>query len=210
MSHVVLLGDSIFDNAAYVAGGPAVITQVRERLPQGWRATLNALDGSITQDVPRQLQSIPPDASHLFVSVGGNDALGHMGFLSEEARSVAEVLHRLADIGQAFEYQYHHMVQAVLRYGLPAALCTIYYPRLPDPDLQRVAVTGLTLFNDCIIRAAFSAGLPLLDLRLICTEETDFANPIEPSTAGGAKIAEAISEAATHHDFNRRQTVVFR
>lgn len=33
MSHVVLLGDSIFDNAAYVAGGPDVIHQLRERLP---------------------------------------------------------------------------------------------------------------------------------------------------------------------------------
>jgi len=29
MTHLVLLGDSIFDNAAYVAGAPAVIDQVR-------------------------------------------------------------------------------------------------------------------------------------------------------------------------------------
>lgn len=42
MPHVALLGDSIFDNAAYVAGGPDVAWQLRERLPEGWRATLNA------------------------------------------------------------------------------------------------------------------------------------------------------------------------
>ena len=28
----------IFDNASYVAGGPAVIDQVRQRLPAEWRA----------------------------------------------------------------------------------------------------------------------------------------------------------------------------
>src|SRR5690349_5483722 len=32
--HVVLLGDSIFDNAAYVGGGPDVITQLRAALPR--------------------------------------------------------------------------------------------------------------------------------------------------------------------------------
>ena len=31
MKHIVLLGDSIFDNAAYVAGGPDVVKQLRER-----------------------------------------------------------------------------------------------------------------------------------------------------------------------------------
>ena len=40
MPHVVLLGDSIFDNAAYTNGGPDVVTQLRELLPAGWHATL--------------------------------------------------------------------------------------------------------------------------------------------------------------------------
>ena len=35
MSHVVLLGDSIFDNASYVPGRPAVIDQMRTSLPRG-------------------------------------------------------------------------------------------------------------------------------------------------------------------------------
>jgi hypothetical protein len=33
MAHVALLGDSVFDNAAYVAGGQDVVTQLRARLP---------------------------------------------------------------------------------------------------------------------------------------------------------------------------------
>ena len=55
MSHIVLLGDSIFDNAAYVAGGPDVVKQLRNRLPTGWKATLRAVDGSVTSGVERQL-----------------------------------------------------------------------------------------------------------------------------------------------------------
>jgi hypothetical protein len=51
----------------------------------------------------------------------------------------------------------------------------------------------LSLFNDAITRAAFSAGAPLIDLRLICSEDEDYANPIEPSSRGGRKIAQAIA-----------------
>jgi hypothetical protein len=82
----------------------------------------------------------------------------------------------------------------VLARGLPTAICTIYYPRFPDATLQRIATTALAVFNDCIIRAAFTHGTPLLDLRFVCTEEGDYADPIEPSARGGEKIADAIAE----------------
>ncbi len=88
MGHVVLLGDSIFDNAAYVAGGLDVRTQLQERLLHEWRVTLLAVDGDRTQDVIAQLQRLPHDASHLVVSVGGNDALDHLDFFSQAAHSV--------------------------------------------------------------------------------------------------------------------------
>ena len=86
------------------------------------------------------------------------------------------------------------MLEGVPALGLPTAICTIYYPRFSDAPLQKVAAAGLTVFNDCIVRAAFAHGLPLLDLRLICTEEGDYANQIEPSSQGGEKISRAIAE----------------
>jgi hypothetical protein len=46
VSHVVLLGDSIFDNAAYMAGAPDAVRQIRRRLPRGSKATLAAVDGA--------------------------------------------------------------------------------------------------------------------------------------------------------------------
>jgi hypothetical protein len=131
---------------------------------------------------------------HLVISVGGNDALGSSDFLSVPTRSAAEVLSGLADVGDEFERCYLAMLAVVLARRLHTAIYTVYYPRFPDAALQKVAVAALTVFNDCIVRAAFTHGLPLLDLRLICTEEEDYANPIEPSARGGEKIARTIAE----------------
>jgi lysophospholipase L1-like esterase len=209
VSHVVLLGDSIFDNAAYVtAGAPDVVRQVRKRLPHGSKATLAAVDGSKMKDVREQLWRLPADATHLVVSAGGNDALDSSDFLTAPARSTAEALLGLADIADEFERGYLAMLVELLARGLPMAICTVYYPRFPEAALQKMAVAALTMFNDCIIRAAFAHGLPLLDLRLICTEEGDYANPIEPSARGGEKIARAIVEAI-EHGFAGSRTKVF-
>ncbi len=208
MNHVVLLGDSIFDNAAYTGGAPDVVRQVRQRLPHGSKATLRAVDGGTTGDVREQLRHLPSDATHLIVSAGGNDALGHIDFLGAPARSTAETLLGLADIAAEFERGYRDMLSRVLAHGLPTAICTIYYPRFPDPDLQKIAVTALTVFNDCIIRAAIIHRTTLLDLRLICTEEGDYADPIEPSSQGGGKIASAIVKLL-EHGFASGRTEVF-
>lgn len=209
MKHVVLLGDSVFDNAAYVAGGPDVIQQLRQKLPRGWKATLEAVDGSLTDHVPVQLQHVPDDASHLIISVGGNDVLVRINFLNERVHSISEALERLTDIADQFEDRYSAMLEKVLNQGLPTALCTIYYPRNLDPPTQRIAVAALAVFDDVILRQACSAGLPVLDLRLICTEASDYANPIEPSTHGGDKIATEIVRLLEEHDFDRRRTEVF-
>jgi lysophospholipase L1-like esterase len=209
MTHVVLLGDSVFDNASYVGGGADVVTHLRALAPEGWRATLKAVDGSVVNHVAWQLETTPEDATHLIVSAGGNDALVNAGILGEGAESFAEVLERLADVAEAFESDYLRMLDELRSTGKPSAVCTIYYPRMEDPVVQRLAVAALSTFNDVITRAAFGAGLPLLDLRLVCDEDSDYANPIEPSEAGGAKIARAILRLVSEHDFTQRRTQVF-
>jgi hypothetical protein len=192
MSHVVLLGDSIFDNRVYVSPGPDVRHQLQARLGKAWGVTLLAVDGHVTADVKRSLQRVPEGATHLVVSVGGNDALGHASLLGERAGSVAEAVERLARAQSSFAAAYAEMIDAVLKLGIPSSVCTIYDANYPEPH-RRLVVTALTLFNDVITRAAFSHGLPLIDLRLICREPSDYANPIEPSSQGGDKITAAIA-----------------
>ena len=207
--HIVLLGDSVFDNAAYVGGGPDVIRQLQARLPAGAEATLAAVDGAVVRSVERQVQSAPRSATHLFVSAGGNDALGGMGVLERPVRAVGEGLLNLAELMRGFERDYRAMLDAVLARRLPTTVCTIYYPRYADPRMQEVAYGGLALFNDCILREAFARGLPVIDLRFVCDEDADFANPIEPSAIGGDKIAAAIVSVASEHDFSAGRSAVW-
>ncbi len=208
MGHVILLGDSIFDNARYVPAEPAVIDQVRRALPAGWSATLLAVDGHVTRNVTEQLKRLPADATHLFVSVGGNDALGESGLLSEPAVTVGEALGLVAAARSRFGDAYRAMLRAVTAAGKPTAICTVYDS---IPELGPAELTALTGFNDVILREAFAAALPVLDLRLVCDRRADYSavSPIEPSSAGGAKIARLIAEVATTHDFSRRRTVIY-
>lgn len=209
MKHVVLLGDSIFDNKRYVGEEPDVIDQLKADLPAGWTASLNALDGSTTFDIAGQLKRLPPDATHLVVSVGGNDALKHKDLLDEKASSVAEVLDKLGEIRAEFQANYRAMLDGLLAVKLPAAVCTIYEARYKNPDTHRIAATGLSVFNDIITREAFARGLPLIDLRIIITADDDYANDVEPSSKGGAKIARAIADLVNTDDFKQERSVVF-
>jgi GDSL-like Lipase/Acylhydrolase family len=206
---VVLLGDSIFDNKRYVGSGPAVIDQTRQTLPNGWGATLLAVDGDTSTALPRQLQGLPKDTTHIVISVGGNDALMESSILSKPARSSAEVFLNLADIRDRFERNYSDSLTKVLAAGKPTVICTIYDPRLPDRSQQRMSVAALSVFNDCIFRAAVRHALPIIDLRAMFTLPEDFANAIEPSSKGGLKIAKKIQLIVESHDFSRKQAVIY-
>src|SRR5579864_3324924 len=82
MSMVALLGDSVFDNAPYVSEGEKCLSEQLESLLQrGSTVSLLAVDGSITNDVIKQIKSVPRATTHLAVSSGGNDALQARGIL---------------------------------------------------------------------------------------------------------------------------------
>jgi GDSL-like Lipase/Acylhydrolase family len=209
MKHVVLLGDSIFDNKSYIGGGLDVVSQLRRRMPQSWNASLCAVDGSVVENVRGQALDLPAGATHLFVSVGGNNALMNSGILQMQVSASAEIFSRLSDLAAAFESAYREMLQTVLNLNKPTAVCTVYYPRMREPFVQKIAVAALATFNDVIIKQAFLAGIPLIDLRLVCNDDSDYANEIEPSESGGGKIAETILRVVAEHNFERRRTEVF-
>lgn len=209
MAHIVLLGDSIFDNKAYIGNEPDVISHLQEIIPSNWQATLNAVDGSLVENVSGQLLKSPPDATHFVISVGGNNAIMNADVLGLKVSSAAEVFNNLSDRISTFEFHYREMLKTVLSRNLPTTVCTIYYPNFPEPNFQKLSTTALSSFNDVIIKQAISFGIPLLDLRLICNEKDDYANEIEPSSKGGRKIAVKILEVINNHDFAIKQTRVY-
>jgi GDSL-like Lipase/Acylhydrolase family len=160
MGHVVLLGDSIFDNAAYVNGGADVVAQLGAALPSGWRATLLAVDGAVIDDVVRQLAHLPSDATDLVLSVGGNDALGHVGLLDRRARTGSEALGWFADAAAEFSRRYQTLLTHLAgerHVRLRVAVCTIYNGNLPE-EMRGPATAALSIFNDVIARAARQHG----------------------------------------------------
>ena len=75
--------------------------------------------------------------------------------------------------------------------------------------IHKMAMIGLSIYNDIITKEAFQAGLPLIDLRVLCNDDADFANEIEPSAIGGKKIAVAIKQIVCSHNFSKNVSVVY-
>ena len=207
-NHVVLLGDSIFDNASYVPGRPAVIDQLRDHLPNDWRATLLAVDGAVSSDVGKQLRALPHDATHLVASFGGNDALGASQLLRDVANSAAEGFTRMASAQTHFRRAYREMLSTLVKTGRRLVACTVYDR---CPELPASAVAGLSVFNDVILGECVRRGIPVIDLRLVCDSSDDYSelSPIEPSEIGGNKIVRAIRRTLLTHEFSATETVVY-
>jgi len=200
MSHIVLLGDSIFDNKSYVSNGFSVIEHLEQLLPSGWRATLLAVDGAIADSVLFQTERLPGDATQLVLSVGGNDALGIASSLfASRATDVKGALGRLRQVMGQFRQRYCQVLDRLGGTGLPLTVCTIYdsVPNLGDAELA-----GLAVFNDVITRECFKRRANLIDLRLLCDAHEDYSeiSPIEPSHEGGLKIAKAIVRRVVRGD----------
>jgi hypothetical protein len=189
--HVALLGDSVLDNVAYTSGGPDVVTQLQNLLASGWKASLLAVDGAMVVDLAEQLSGLPPDVTHVVVSIGGNDVLQNLDILRLSTKSSTEALLSLGKRALHFERGYRSAIDRVLQSAKPTTVCTIYNGNLSGQE-GAAARVALMAFNDVILRMAFESQLPVIDLRLVCNEPADYANPIEPSSHGGEKIARAI------------------
>lgn len=193
-SHVVLLGDSIFDNQTYTAGAPDVVGHLRSLLPPPWQATLCAVDGSTTGDLAGQLERVSEDATHLVISLGGNDALLNLDVLEAPVTSTSEALSVFGERIGRFEKAYRAAIDGALSLQRDTTVCTIYNADL-EPNLAPLARILLMMFNDVILRVAFERRVRVIDLRFVCTEPADYSHEIEPSGVGGRKVALAIARA---------------
>ncbi len=198
--NTILLGDSVFDNAAYVPGEPSVSEQLQYALREDQiKVALEAVDGSVTRDViDHQLPRLTERCDAIVVSSGGNDALQHIDLIRHtEAAIIPEILSRFHSIREKFRQDYSNLLDKLAERSCPVMVATIYNPDFKRDDalcaLQGAAEAALSFFNDVIVQEATKRGLEILDLREICAKTEDFANPIEPSAIGGNKIAQKIS-----------------
>ncbi len=206
--HIVLLGDSIFDNGRYVPGKPSLIEQLTQVVGTGNQATLLAHDGDVAANVAEQLSRLPAAATHLILSAGGNDALGHSHLLTKVVDNASSLFAELAVVRDQFRHDYSAMLRAAKSHGKPVVVCTIYDSNFEAPK-KVLADVALAVWNDVILRCAGDAGVPVIDLRRSFTSPADYANPIEPSDVGGEKLARVIAKVVDEHDFSKPRTVVY-
>lgn len=210
MTHIALLGDSIFDNGAYVPAGAEVVEQLRGRLGTAHQASLLARDGSVLADVRGQceaLRHLRDAPTQIVLSCGGNDALALTSGLQAPVRTILEATDMFAHWQAGFRRDYRAMLDLVLSLEMPLVVSTIYDA---VPGLPAGLRSALSLFNDVILFEAIARRIPVLDLRLVCPEPEDYSalSPIEPSAQGSGKIAAAIAELVLGTDADPRGTVV--
>ena len=208
MQHIVLVGDSIFDNGPYVETGESVSEILSKMLKESATVTLLAVDGDITTDVPLQLESLPGDVTHAFVSCGGNDALRTVGILNQSVSSVGDALELLVEVRDIFRINYKNMLKAISEKIENVTVCTIYssVPGVSDRELA-----ALALFNEVILKEASALRLPIIDLRCICVEVGDYSviSPIEPSAQGAKKISKVIADVLSNHNYESKFSAVY-
>jgi hypothetical protein len=196
LKKLVLVGDSIFDNAIYVPGGEAVVDHVRSNLPEGWEVSLDAVDGAVILDVESQLSRLKDTPTCIAVSAGGNDALEASHVLSLPVPDVASALQALQEVQAAFHRRYELMMAWLRSFDCPVTVCTIYNaPAFDTTEENNAVVAALSMFNDSVCRLARRYGFGVIELRDVFTENEDFSpvSPIEPSSQGGAKLAKELT-----------------
>jgi lysophospholipase L1-like esterase len=190
---LVLLGDSILDNAPYTRPEPDTTAHLTQLLAPAWSVERLAQDGATMSDVRFQLGRLSGRPSLAVLSIGGNDAMEHIGILERKVSHAADVLTELLAIAEEFGRRYEAVARAVSERAQHTLLCTIYEVQLEPSAFARLAKAPLALLNDRIVRIGTRLGLDVLELRSVCTEPADFVLEIEPSARGAAKIAAAIA-----------------
>ena len=190
--HIVLAGDSIFDNDGYVIGEPGVIEQLGGALPKEHSASKVAVDGDCIRHVEEQLRGLPSNATDLVISVGGNDARVHSHLISKVSQA-SDLAGLLAGPLAGFRAEYRAMLGHARSYGLNLHTCTIYTAvPFEQPNWRRLVPIAIEAFNTVIAEEAGKVGVPIIRLEKVCTDDEDFSavSPIEPSCIGGQKIVD--------------------
>ena len=220
---ILLLGDSIIDNKSYVLSNELDVTEHLKVLcldDINTKVENHAVDGDTMYDLEKDQLGLNKlsDASHIIVSIGGNDLLQNISFL-QTTSELSKVMGKGAMIGkwgvkelnpsrnkvfeetyfeiiEPFKKQYETIVANLSNHRANLLLCTVYEGDLVDSDefsdVNNSSKTMVSIFNDIVYRTANKYGADVLELRDIFVRSEDYANPIEPSHIGGGKLAKAI------------------
>ncbi len=199
MNKLVLLGDSTIDNKVYVEPGELSVKEHLDNLVD-YEVLQIALDGAITDDViNNQINLIPPDTTHILLSIGGNDLLQEIDFLYQDLKYTPKrLLETVIGLLSPVTENYETIVKQLSTNRAKLLCATVYEGNLVGSvefdSISNSSKAMVSLLNDSIFRICDEYKLDTLDLRNIFVSPEDYANPIEPSHEGGLKFAKKIKE----------------
>jgi len=175
---IILMGDSVLNNANYVPEGKSVYDSLKTKLSN----VINvAKDGATISDLYGQLDKIPVDLNnsntYIFISAGGNDILNKRTELSN------------TEISQLFD-SYMEFLNA-LKTKLGSVNVNIMNLYLPANPRYQSYKTSINQWNQLIEASSSKIGetYNVIDLYTLLTNTNDFVYDIEPSESASDKIA---------------------
>jgi len=175
---VILMGDSVLNNANYVPSGKSVYDSLKSKLSK----VINlAKDGATISDLYRQLDKIPVDLNntntYIYISAGGNDILNKRIELSSTE------IQRLFDSYMVF--------LNALREKLGRVKINILNLYLPSDPRYQTYKTSIDQWNHLIQSSSSKIGemYNVVNLNTLLTSPEDFVYDIEPSESASDKIA---------------------
>lgn len=207
MRHVVLAGDSIFDNTKYAEPDFSVFDLFEVAVPADTRCSMIAVDGATIEGLDNQMNRLPKDTSHLFISCGQKDAEKIAILLNDSDESrfggmIVEAAHEYTTL-------YHTVLQKATNLVKNVVICTVCYN---SHGVNSFITTARALINEVILREAHDLGMPVMDLSAMLNEPTDFSKVSENeiSEYGGRKIVLLMEDILKHHDFNGGHSIMYK
>jgi lysophospholipase L1-like esterase len=187
---ILLLGDSILKNNAYVGYGSSIEDQVERKTKK--KVFNLASDYSFIHDVYSQLDRIPYDwndpSTIIFLSVGGNDLLYH--YKNQENSE-----YDLTMVTQLSNH-YQDLVTTIQKRmnECKIVLLDLYTPSHPKFNQYKGVIQEWNrLLQEYSNKQSLNSFLLIPTSRYLIQKD-DFSHEMEPSETGGKKIAELIFE----------------
>lgn len=187
---ILLLGDSILNNEAYVAPGDSVEDLLKKRTTDSIYNL--AQDDTTIENVFHQINQIPEylntSNTSIFLSLGGNDIIRYYIFSKNDLRNSSILQH----LFRKYEEVVHIIRQKMNKSRL--FLLDIYYPRNISFQMYKPILQEWNrLLESTNINNKNNKNILKISQHL--TQNHDFTNNIEPSKIGGEKIANIILQS---------------
>jgi len=195
--HIVLMGDSILDNAHYLDEQDSVEEILKDTIPNA-HITLLAVDGALTSDIHRQLESIPEKPTSVFLSCGSGEFCDETNDLNEidftSMESVQEFMadkekfavqrHKTKIARSKFRASYASLIDKIAEKCNNIAVFGIYKNVAANKDTP---IRSFGLVNEVIMEESARRNIPVINLGALLHKPEDFstASPIRPSACGG-------------------------